>query len=149
MDLRDDDRVVDMAVARPGSSVLTVCENGFGKRTDIQEYRLIRRGGKGVINIKTTERNGRVVGLKAVQDDDEFMMITTKGILLRTNLDAVREIGRATQGVRLIRPDEGDKLVAVTRMVKEESNDSAANTNEQTPTPESPEAPEPPDPAQG
>ncbi len=149
MDLRDDDRVVDMAVARPGSSVLTVCENGFGKRTDIQEYRLIRRGGKGVINIKTTERNGRVVGLKAVQGDDELMMITAKGILLRTNLDAVREIGRATQGVRLIRPDEGDKLVAVTRMVKEESNGSAANNSEQTPTPDSHEAPEPPDPAQG
>ena len=99
MTLRADDRVVDMAVVKPGASLLTVCENGFGKRTDIGEYRLIRRGGRGVINIKTTERNGEVVALKAVGDDDELMMITGKGIMLRTNLDAVREIGRATQGV--------------------------------------------------
>ena len=83
---------------------------------------MIRRGGRGVINIKTTERNGEVVALKAVEDDDELMMITSKGIMLRTNLDAVREIGRATQGVRLIRIDEGDKLVAVTRIAKEETN---------------------------
>lgn len=124
MTLRADDRVVDMAVVKPGASLLTVCENGFGKRTDIGEYRLIRRGGRGVINIKTTERNGEVVALKAVGDDDELMMITGKGIMLRTNLDAVREIGRATQGVRLIRIDEGDKLVAVTRIAKEETNGS-------------------------
>ncbi len=125
MNLQGDDRVVDMAVAKPDSSLLTVCENGYGKRTDIEEYRLIRRGGKGVINIKTTERNGRVVALKAVKDDDELMMITTKGIMLRTGLDAVREIGRATQGVRLIRLDEGDKLVAVTRVAKEDANGGA------------------------
>ncbi len=111
-----------MAIAAPGSSLLTVCENGYGKWTDIEEYRLIRRGGKGVINIKTTERNGKVVALKAARDNDELMMIPAKGIMLRTNLDAVREIGRATPGVRLIKLDEGDKLMAVTRVVQEESN---------------------------
>ncbi|MCH8913682.1 MAG: DNA gyrase subunit A, partial [Planctomycetes bacterium] len=128
MDLRGDDRVVDMAIAAPGFSLLTVCENGYGKRTDIEEYRLIRRGGKGVINIKTTERNGKVVALKAVRDSDELMMITTKGIMLRTKLDAVREIGRATQGVRLIKLDQGDKLVAVTRVAQEEANGAENDT---------------------
>ena len=128
MGLRGNDRVVDMAIAAPGSSLLTVCENGHGKRTDIEEYRLIRRGGKGVINIKTTERNGKVVALKAVRDSDELMMITAKGIMLRTKLDAVREIGRATQGVRLIKLDEGDKLVAVTRVAQEEANGAENGT---------------------
>ncbi|MCH8052739.1 MAG: DNA gyrase subunit A [Planctomycetes bacterium] len=128
MGLRGNDRVVDMAIAAPGSSLLTVCENGYGKRTDIEEYRLIRRGGKGVINIKTTERNGKVVALKAVRDSDELMMITAKGIMLRTKLDAVREIGRATQGVRLIKLDEGDKLVAVTRVAQEEANGAENGT---------------------
>ncbi len=128
MGLRGDDRVVDMAVAAPGASLLTVCENGHGKRTDIEEYRLIRRGGKGVINIKTTERNGKVVALKAVRDSDELMMITSKGIMLRTKLDAVREIGRATQGVRLIKLDEADKLVAVTRVAQEEANGAENDT---------------------
>ncbi len=128
MDLRGNDRVVDMAIAAPGSSLLTVCENGYGKRTDIEEYRLIRRGGKGVINIKTTERNGKVVALKAVRDSDELMMITAQGIMLRTKLDAVREIGRATQGVRLIKLDEADKLVAVTRVAQEESNGAENDT---------------------
>ncbi|MCG3138371.1 MAG: DNA gyrase subunit A [Phycisphaerae bacterium] len=120
MELDGDDRVVDMCVIYPGDSLLTVCQNGYGKRTSIDEYRLIRRGGKGVINIKTTERNGQVVALKAVQDQDELMMITAQGILLRTGLEAVREIGRATQGVKMIRIDEGDQLVAVTRIARED-----------------------------
>ncbi len=137
MDLEGEDRVVDMAVVKTGTSLLTVCENGHGKRTSVDEYRLIRRGGKGVINIRTTERNGRVVALKCVNDNDELMMITAKGILLRTSLEAVREIGRATQGVRMIRLDEGDKLVAVTRIAPEENGngESAIET-------ESPSAPE-------
>ncbi len=135
MDLRDGDRVVDMAIAAPGFSLLTVCENGHGKRTDIEEYRLIRRGGKGVINIKTTERNGKVVALKAVRDSDELMMITAKGIMLRTKLDAVREIGRATQGVRLIKLDQGDKLVAVTRVAQDVAN-GAENDNKKDADPE-------------
>ncbi|QDV90004.1 DNA gyrase subunit A [Phycisphaerae bacterium RAS2] len=115
-----DDAVVDMAVIRPGMSLLTVCENGFGKRTEIEEYRLQKRGGSGVINIRTTERNGSVVALRAVTDADELMMITAKGIMLRTAVSETREIGRATQGVRLIRLDEGDKVVSVARVAKDE-----------------------------
>ena len=119
MTLSGDDAVVSMVAIDPGQSLLTVCENGFGKRTGIEAYRKTRRGGKGVINIRTTERNGRVVVILAVSDADELMMITAKGIMLRTDLSAVREIGRATQGIRLIRPDEGDNVVAVAKIVPE------------------------------
>lgn len=121
-----DDEVVDMAVIRPGMSLLTVCENGHGKRTDIEEYRLQKRGGSGVINIRTTERNGLVVALKSVTDADELMFITAQGIMLRTAVAQLREIGRATQGVRLIKPDENDKVVSVARIAKEDDDESGA-----------------------
>jgi DNA gyrase subunit A len=123
MTLSNDDRVVDMVVVRPGTSILTICENGFGKRTDIEEYRQTHRGGKGIINIKTTERNGRVVAIKAVQDDDELMITSANGIMLRTDLSSLREIGRATQGVRVIRVEEGDRVAAVARIAREENGD--------------------------
>ena len=138
MTLERDDQVVDMIAIQPGSSVLTVCENGFGKRTDIDEYRLTKRGGKGVINIKVTQRNGQVVALKAVRDEDELMIITAGGIMLRTDLTEIREIGRATQGVRLIRPDEGDRVVAVAKIAQEEPDEIPSD-----PAPEAPLEPEP------
>jgi DNA gyrase subunit A len=100
--------------------VLTACENGFGKRTPVSEYRLQRRGGSGVINIKTTERNGNVIAMKAVCDTDELMMITQKGILIRTRVEEIRETGRNAQGVKLIRLDEGDKLVAMCKVDAED-----------------------------
>ncbi|MCH9034505.1 MAG: DNA gyrase subunit A [Planctomycetes bacterium] len=126
MTLSGDDAVVSMVAIDPGSSVLTVCENGFGKRTSIEEYRKTRRGGKGVINIKTTERNGAVIAIEAVVDGDELMLITQKGMMLRTDLTALRQIGRATQGVRLIRLREHDKVVAVAKIAKD---DQANGTN--------------------
>lgn len=127
VELRGDDIVVDMVVTNEGASLLTVCENGYGKRTQVGEYRKTRRGGKGVINIKTTERNGKVVALKSVVDTDELMLISAKGICLRTGLGELREIGRATQGVRLIRVDDGDKVVAVAKIVRED-DEAAAET---------------------
>jgi DNA gyrase subunit A len=130
MDLRGDDLVVDMVATSEDDSLLTVCQYGYGKRTRVSEYRKTHRGGKGVINIKTTERNGKVVGLKSVQDDDELMFISAKGIVLRTDLSQLREIGRATQGVRLIRLDEGDYVVAIARLVKEEDEDAAVGQAE-------------------
>jgi DNA gyrase subunit A len=128
-----DDAVVDMVVIQPGMSVLTVCENGYGKRTDVDEYRLTRRGGKGVINIKTTDRNGLVVALRAVTDEDSLILITAKGNLMRMPLDELREIGRATQGVRLIRVEEGDTVVAVAKVVNEQvgAEGPEATTREQ------------------
>ncbi len=116
------DMVVDMAVVEVGGTILTVCENGYGKRTPIDEYRRQSRGGKGIINIKTTERNGKVVAVKSVRDEDELMLITAKGIVIRFGLKNIRPIGRNTQGVRLIKCDEGDKLVAVARVVPEEED---------------------------
>jgi DNA gyrase subunit A len=133
MKLRAGDRVVSLVAIRPGQSLLTVCEFGFGKRTDIEEYRLSHRGAQGVINIRTTERNGHVVGLLSVEDTDELMMITTGGIMLRTDLSHVREIGRATQGVRLIRVDEGDKVVAVAKIAPEDDEGIEGETVEGTP----------------
>lgn len=127
MSLEKGDEVVDLVVIEPEGSVLTVCENGYGKRTALEEYRLTRRGGKGVINIKTTERNGDVVSIRAVNDDDELMFITEKGIMLRTDLSEVREIGRATQGVRMIRLEEGDKVASVARIVPEEEETENAD----------------------
>jgi DNA gyrase subunit A len=123
VDLRADDIVVDLVVTNSEASLLTVCELGYGKRTQVSEYRKTRRGGKGVINIKVTERNGPVVALKSVSDTDELMFISAQGIVLRTDLSAVREIGRATQGIRLIRVDEGDRVVAVTKIVADEEED--------------------------
>lgn len=124
IDLRGDDEVIDMVVIDEGMSILTVCEKGYGKRTPIEEYRKTKRGGKGVINIKTTERNGKVVALRAVEENDEFLLITQSGIMLRTEANQLRDIGRATQGVKLIRVGESDRVVAVAKVVREENGDA-------------------------
>jgi DNA gyrase subunit A len=129
--LRGKDKVVDMVVAEEDSSLLTVCENGYGKRTALEDYRVQSRGGIGIINIKTTERNGKVVALKAVKDDDELMLISGNGIIIRTGLDQLRNIGRNTQGVRLIKLNEGDTLVAAEKIVKEDNNVPAPDENAQ------------------
>ncbi len=130
MTLSGDDTVVSMVAIEPGASVLTVCENGFGKRTAIEEYRKTRRGGKGVINVKTTPRNGDVITIKAVGDDDQLMLITAAGMMLRTDLSAVREIGRATQGVSLIRLRPGDKVVAVASIASEQQEQAQADASD-------------------
>ncbi|MBU0640069.1 MAG: DNA gyrase subunit A [Planctomycetes bacterium] len=127
IDLRGEDRVVDMVVIRPGMSVLTICERGYGKRTEVDAYRLTRRGSKGVINVKGLDRNGPVVALRAATDDDDLVLITANGILMRMPLDQVREIGRATQGVRLIRVDDDDRVVAVARVVSESDETELPN----------------------
>ena len=128
--LRFGDVVVDMVVVEPGASLLTVCERGFGKRTDLDDYRVQSRGGLGLINIKTTERNGKVVALKAVHDDDELMIITANGMIVRTGLSQLRAIGRNTAGVRMISLREGDKLVAVARLIVDESEEGDAGATE-------------------
>ncbi|MHC4132558.1 MAG: DNA gyrase subunit A [Planctomycetota bacterium] len=131
--LRLDDTVVDMVISREKTTLLTVCEKGYGKRTSVDEYRPQGRGGLGLINIKTTERNGKVVALKAVHDEDDLMMITANGIIIRTGLNQVRTIGRNTQGVRLIKVDSGDKLVAVEKIATEESSESMEESDTSKP----------------
>lgn len=118
--LEDKDYVIGMVVVKRDTSLLTICENGYGKRTSINDYRVTNRGGKGVINIKTTDRNGEVVAIKEVLDDDELILITRKGITNRQSVKAINVIGRNTQGVRLISLDKDDKVVDVARVVKEE-----------------------------
>ncbi|MEK6739140.1 MAG: DNA gyrase subunit A, partial [Planctomycetota bacterium] len=120
--LKGDDRVRGMVVVDETATLLTVCANGFGKRTDFSEYPAHHRGGQGVINIKTTDRNGNVVALIDVRDTDELIMITAKGMVIRTSVRTIRSIGRNTQGVTLFSVEEGDKLVSVARVVPEEPN---------------------------
>ena len=122
--LRDDDQVVAMEVVKPGGgTLLTVTENGHGTRTEIEEYRVQSRGGLGIINIQTTERNGRVVGIALVYDDDEVLLISQQGKILRMAAQGVRTIGRATQGVRLIDIDPEDRVVSVARLAEKEEED--------------------------
>jgi DNA gyrase subunit A len=110
--------------------VLTACVNGFGKRTPLEEYPVKGRGTRGVINIDATERNGDVVGMKLVADTDEVMLITEKGILIRTPVAEIRETGRNAQGVKLIRLDDGDRLVAMAKVDRDETDkDQSANAN--------------------
>jgi len=122
INLRKGDEVVDMAIVDPMATLLTVCENGYGKRTSFEEYRIQSRGGYGIINIKTTERNGKVVGMKSIREADELMLITQTGMIVRTGVSEVRTIGRATQGVRVIALKKGDKLVSIARVVTEDSS---------------------------
>ncbi len=118
-----DDRVVGMVIVRSeNATILAVSENGYGKRSDVKEYPVIRRGGKGVITLKTSLRNGRLVSLREVVDTDDLMIITEKGVLIRLSVAAIRTISRNTQGVRLIRLDENDSISAVTRVVEGEEN---------------------------
>lgn len=114
------DEVVGAEVVAPGSFILTVTEKGFGKRTVEGGYRAQRRGGKGVIDIKTTRRNGPVVGVRQVSGDDEVMIITSEGIMIRSPVTDFRPIGRNTQGVNLMNIGKGDRVVAVARLEEPE-----------------------------
>jgi DNA gyrase subunit A len=118
--LRTGDTVVGMVIVEEKAALFTVCENGYGKRTGMENYRPQSRGGVGLKNIKTSDRNGKVVSLKAVQNKDDLMMITAHGMIIRTGLDEIRSIGRNTQGVRLIKLKPGDKLVAAEKIAAEE-----------------------------
>jgi DNA gyrase subunit A len=142
--LREGDEVVDMVVLDPKVetlTLLTACENGFGKRTPVSEYRLQKRNGNGTINIKTTDRNGAVVGTKAVTDEDDLVLMTQNGIILRTSASDLRAIGRATQGVKLINLQEGDKLISIERVVKEDATGEANESSPSGGTQEGPAAP--------
>jgi len=120
VNLREGDETVEMVVLTGEGSLLTVCENGYGKRTAVGEYPKRTRGTMGVIDIKASKRNGSVVSCKLVVDDDEVMMVTQNGIMIRTTVEGINCIGRNTQGVRLINVDTRDRVIDMTRVVKEE-----------------------------
>ena len=118
--LKEQDKVVGAAIAKDTETLLTVTKQGYGKRSPISEYRLISRGGVGVINIKITEKNGPVVAVKAVRDDDELMLISQNGIVLRTPAKQISVIGRNTQGVRVMRLEQDDTVMAAATIISDE-----------------------------
>ena len=127
MMLEGDDRIIAMEVVSEATSatLVTVTENGYGKRTDLDEYRIQSRGGKGIITIKTSQRNGKVVDIHLVDEDSDLMLITDRGKVLRTNVGALSIIGRNTQGVRLMVLEEEERIVAVGKLAeKDEENDA-------------------------
>lgn len=121
--LRKGDEVVGMVVANAESTILVVSENGLGKRTKIDEYRLQKRGGFGVINLKVSEKTGKVVTVRAVEEDEQLMMITKNGVVNRQRVSEIRVIGRATQGVRLMNLDKGDMVVDVARVIIDDEDE--------------------------
>ncbi len=125
--MAEGDRVIGVSIADDDMTVLSVTENGYGKRTKVGEYRLQHRGGQGIINIKTTERNGNVVGMMTVDDQDEIVVVSTDGIIIRTAVKDMRTIGRNTQGVKVMTPSEGAKVSAVARAIAEEKQDQVAD----------------------
>ncbi|HEY3226388.1 MAG TPA: DNA gyrase subunit A, partial [Planctomycetota bacterium] len=144
--LAPEDRVVDMIILEPGVTILTACEKGFGKRSAVEAYRLQARGGKGIINIKATERNGKVVGTKAVREEDDLIMITSGGQVVRIAVKEVRVMGRNTQGVRLIGLEEKDALVSIARVEKDQDDSGVKRVEVPKDEPVEPETPEPPEP---
>lgn len=122
--LREDDRVVGMVVIRrEDATLLVVSEAGMGKRSEVDAYRLQRRGGRGVINLKTSEKTGKVVAIKSVVPEDQLMIITRNGVVNRQRVDEIRVIGRATQGVRLVNLDKGDRVMDVARIIPDNGAD--------------------------
>jgi DNA gyrase subunit A len=125
IELDEADAVVSLQVVRAGGTVLTVTRNGYGKRTTLDEYRIQSRGGKGLIDIKASERNGPVVGVNFLKGEEQVMLITEKGMIIRLNTAEISTIGRNTQGVRLIQLEEGDHLVSVARLAEREDDDES------------------------
>jgi DNA gyrase subunit A len=121
INLADGDKVIGMLCSsREDAQLLVVSENGYGKRSDVEEYRITSRGAKGVKALNITEKTGKLVAIKEVTDDDDLMIITTKGIAIRMSVADLRVMGRATQGVKLIKLTGGDAIASVTRIIKDE-----------------------------
>ena len=125
MDLEEAERVISLIVGGAGQ-VLSVTANGFGKRTPVEEFRIQQRGGKGLIAIKTSERNGDVVGALLVEEGDEVVLISDSGTLVRTGVEEIRILGRNTQGVRVQRLDSEQRLVSLDRAVEENGEGEGA-----------------------
>jgi len=117
------DKVIAMEVAKKDSMVLTATSEGFAKRTAIDEYRKQSRGGKGIINVKVTEKNGAAIGLKIVNDQDELMVITVKGMIVRCSVKDIRDTGRSAQGVHIIKLESGDSVSSIAHVVPEDKEE--------------------------
>jgi Type IIA topoisomerase (DNA gyrase/topo II, topoisomerase IV), A subunit len=142
IELREGDEVVEMDLVDEEATLLAVTELGYGKRTDVSEYRHQTRGGSGVINVRVTEKNGAVVGIKSVGEDDQLLLITRMGMMIRFAAAGVRETGRAAQGVKVIDLDEGDTVVAVAKLASLGERDEAPEDDDAG-TPAAPSGDEP------
>ncbi|MCB1034926.1 MAG: DNA gyrase subunit A, partial [Acidobacteria bacterium] len=134
--LRKGDRVVAMEVLEAEGTLLTVSEKGYGKRTVLEEYRRQGRGGLGIINLKVSDKTGEVIGVRQVQDEDGAMLITQDGKIIRIGVDGVSIIGRSTQGVKVMDLDEGDRLVALAKIVERQEEDAPEEASEDEGGPE-------------
>jgi DNA gyrase subunit A len=130
MKLRTGDEVVAMEVVSGAATLLTVCENGYGKRTDVAEYGRQARGGIGLKNVQTSDRNGQVIGIACVTDRDQLLLVTAQGQIIRMTAGDMRPIGRDTQGVRLMNLAEGDRLVSIATLTEpdDEADESPASS---------------------
>ena len=126
MSLGGGDEVVGMEILSPGATLHPVTENGYGKRTPLDDYRVQKRGGQGIITIRTSARNGKVVRVAQVMDDDEVMLITDRGKILRCRVSGISTMGRATQGVRVMGLADGESLVAMARLAESDVADGNA-----------------------
>jgi DNA gyrase subunit A len=136
IELERGDALIGMVVVRRDSSLLVVTEKGLGKRSELSEYRVQHRGGKGLITLKKTDKTGACVALKEVLDDDELMIITKAGIIIRLPVAGISVIGRITQGVRVMNLDDGDMVVGVARVVKEDEADIEESAGDDGATPD-------------
>jgi DNA gyrase subunit A len=127
IELRSDDSVVGMVVIKREATILVVTERGLGKCSHIDDYRVQKRGGKGIITVNRTERTGDVVGVMEVLPEDEIMLITRNGVIIRSSVAQIRVTGRIAQGVRLVNLDDGDVLTAVARVIPEDDEDQAGD----------------------
>ncbi len=138
IELDKKDQVIDMVVVRRKSTLLTVTEKGMGKRSELDEYRVQHRGGRGIITLKRADKTGNIVALKEVLPDDELMMITKKGIMIRVPVEGIRISGRNTQGVKIMNMTSGDLVVDVARVVKEDEADDGEGDAEDGDAPRAP-----------
>ena len=125
--LRKDDELVSMVAPGRGTNLLVVTEGGYGKRTRIEDYRMTRRGGKGIITLKVTQKTGRLVSVKEVLDSDEILLISKSGKIIRQKVSEIKVIGRATQGVKLIRLKSGERVMDVARVVQNGGEEQKEN----------------------
>ena len=137
VELRADDRVVSAMVVNPDKDVLAITEGGYGKRTEVSEYRLQSRGGKGIFTYKITEKTGKLAGLLSAGDDEDVMLITSEGVVIRLHVDAISRFGRQTQGVRLVKMKDGVSVVSVALTEKYEeveavTDESVTDETEET-----------------
>jgi DNA gyrase subunit A len=139
--LREGDEVVAMQVAKPGGTLLTVTEKGYAKNTLLEEYRVTGRGGLGVKNVEVTEKNGKVVAITQILGNEELLVMTEWGKILRTPANEIRTVGRATQGVRLMELEDEDKIVSVALV---EAAEETANGDTPAPVDQVPPTEEPP-----